>query len=144
VELLDEGGAPTGKVALGSAVTIRVYVEYLEDVDDSAVGITLRNDNGLVVFSTDTALEKVGIEGRRKGERIAVHFSLNVPLQPGTYGITAAMTRPQSERSRIEGVDAATFEVERPPERRAVRGLVHIPTTVTVYSLDRERHNRST
>ena len=144
VELLDESGAPTGKVALGSTVTIRVYVEYLEDLYDSAVGITLRNDKGLVVFSTDTNLEKVGIERRREGERIAVNFSLNVPLQPGAYRITAAVTDPQNRKTRIDRVDAATLEVERPRERRAVRGLVHIPTTVTVEAINRDRQNRST
>jgi ABC-2 type transport system ATP-binding protein len=144
VELLDESGTPAEKVALGSAVTVRVYVEYLEDVHRSAVGIVCRNENGVVVFSTDTNLEKVRIDKRRKGERIVVHFSLKVPLQPGTYGITAAVTHPQVRKAHIDRVNAVAFEIERSRERRAVRGLVHIPTTIEIHDLDQERQNRPT
>ena len=144
MEVLDEGGAPTEKAAMDSAVTIRVYVEYLEDVTDSAVGIAFRNENGLDVFSTDTNLEKVRIGERRKGERIAACFSLNVPLQPGTYGMAAALTHPQDSKTYMDRVDAAaTFEVEGLQEPGAVRGLVHMPTTVRIHDLDRERQNWS-
>ncbi len=145
VELLDEGGAPIEKVALGAAVTIRVHVEYLEDVSDSAVGITLQNKSGLVVFSTDTNLENAGIGKVRKGARIAASFSLNVPLQPGAYGITAAVTHPQNRRTYIDRVDAAaTFRVQSSRERSAVGGLVYIPTTVEIDGFDEDRPYPST
>lgn len=137
VELLDESGAPTEKVPLGSAVTVRVRVEYLEDADGGAVGITFRNDTGLEVFSTDTNLEGVEIGRRRKGEHIEARFSLDVPLQPGAYGITAAVAHPQNSKTHTDRVDAATFKVERSQGRGAVGGLVHIPTTVEIHGPDR-------
>lgn len=137
VELLDESCTPTERVPLGSAVVVRVCVEYLENADGGAVGIVFRNEAGLEVFSTDTDLESVEIGRRRKGERIEVSFSLDLPLQPGAYGITAAVAHPHNGKTHSDMVGAATFRVESSQERGAVRGLVHIPTTVEIHGPDR-------
>src|SRR5919199_4638888 len=60
VELLDERLLPVDKkVDPDSTVTVRVHLEYLENVDESELIVTLRNKAGLEVISVSTADEGV-------------------------------------------------------------------------------------
>lgn len=144
VEILDDSGLPTGKVFLESAATVRVYVEFLEKVKGTSVNIVLRNKAALDVFSTSTKKEGVRIGRRRKGEQLVVDFSLNMMLQPGVYGIAAAISQQDSRNTYMDWVDVGTtLEIERPQNRGGVGGLVHIPTEIKVHSFDQKQQSKS-
>jgi ABC-type polysaccharide/polyol phosphate transport system ATPase subunit len=145
VELLDEHLLPVEKkVAPDSAVTVRVDLEYLEDVKESELIITLHNEKmGLKVFSTSTAQEGIPLEEMEKGEQAVVDFTFKVPLQHGRYSISAA-ARAGSEGLYLDRMDAArVFKISRPKDGGPFRGIVHLPTEVKVHASEGERQGRS-
>jgi ABC-2 type transport system ATP-binding protein len=142
VEVLDEGGLATEVLGFDSGATIRVHVEYLEDVEGSILTIILRNKAGLDVFSTDTNREKQQLGHRAKGERVMVDFSLKVPLQHGAYSVTAAISPSNNKKIYLDRLDvAAVFKILLPEGRGTIPGLFHIPTTVEIHSPGRNRHD---
>lgn len=144
VEVLDASGSPTETITLDAPATIRVHLEYLEDVDGSAANVVFRNKAGLDIFSTGTNVEKVHIGERRQGERIIVDFLLNMPLQPGSYSVAASVSHPRNKDLYMDWVDvAATFNIQRPEGRGAVRGLVYIPTVVKVHDTGKKQQSKS-
>ncbi len=143
VEILDEEESPIKEVSPDSTITIRAHLEYRESVENSVLGITLRNKAGLDVFSTNTNLEKQRLGRRRKGERVVVDFTLGVPLKHGPYSVTAFVSYAANQPLYMDWVDvAAVFEIARPEGRGPIPGLFHIPTDVEIHSLDRERPGR--
>lgn len=145
VEVLDERGRPIESTTPGSPLTVRVHVEYAEDVPLSAVRIILRNAAGLDLFSTTNAMEGRPLGPRHAGERVIVDFSLrDVPLRHGTYSVTAGILDVALKNVYLDWVGvAAVFDLGRPLDRKAYRGLVHIPAEVEVFSPDREQSGSS-
>lgn len=144
VELLDERLHPVETVAPDSTVTVRVHLEYLEAIKDSELVIMLRNKAGLEVFSASTALAEVPLEDMEKGERIVVDFTFKIPLQQGTYSITAAARAGNRDPHLLDQADvAATFEITRPRERSPFQGIVHLPTEIKVHAPEKGRQGRS-
>ncbi len=144
VEVLDERGRPAEAVKPESTVTVRAHLEYLEDVEGSALNIILRNKAGLDVFSTNTSLEKTPLKERKQGERVIVDFSFRVPLQHGAYSVTASVSRSKNKTLYLDWVDvAAVFKIDRPSGRGNIKGLVHLPTEVEIHTPDREHQDRS-
>lgn len=143
VELLDEHGNPVNSVAPESNLTVRVHVQYLENVNDSVIGITLRNKVGLDIFSTNTLLEKTRIKRRRAGEQVIVDFTFRTPLKHGTYSVAAEVSNPENKDLYLDWVGAAAvFELARPYGRGAFAGLVHLPTQVRLFEPGREHRSR--
>jgi hypothetical protein len=141
VEVLDEHRRPTDTVAPGSTITVRAHVQYLEDVERSAVSITLRNKAGLDIFSTSTGAESTPIREQTKGARMIVDFTFQVPLQHGSYSVAAAISEKQSRNLYLDWVDvAAVFEISRPETRRSFKGLIHLPTQVELYSPNKKNY----
>jgi hypothetical protein len=145
VEVFDEKGEPVSTVPSGSAVTVRVHARYAEAAEESALGITLQSRKaGVAVFSTDTTREGASLGHREAGEGATVDFTFEVPLQPGTYTIDAAVSVPQSEGSYLDRAnEAASFKVTRAGSELSVGGLVHLPTRVEVQGPDGERERPS-
>jgi ABC-type Fe3+/spermidine/putrescine transport system ATPase subunit len=144
VELLDDHGRPVNVVAPESNLTVRAHVQYVQDVDDSVVNIVLRNEAGLDIFSTSTALEKAPIGRRRSGERVAVDFTFPVPLKQGRYSVATAVSPSGGKDLYLDWVGvAAVFKVSHPSDRSAFPGLIHLPTQVRVFEPDRAQEPRS-
>ena len=158
VEVLDEKGEPVSTVRSGSTVTVRVHARYAEAAEESALGITLQSRKaGVAVFSTDTNREGTSLGPREASEEATVDFTFEVPLQPGTFTVDAAVSVPQGEGSYLDRAkEAASFMVTRtgaPPARPrearthtrpswselSVGGLVHLPTRVEVHSPEGKR-----
>jgi ABC-type polysaccharide/polyol phosphate transport system ATPase subunit len=145
VELLDEHGNPVNSVTPESTLTVRVHVQYLEDVDDSTIGIVLRNKVGLDVFSTNTLLEKTRIQNRHAGEQVIVDFTFQAPLKHGVYSVAAGVSDPGNKDLYLDWVGvAAVFELTRPHGRGAFAGLVHLPTQVRLFEPDRQHKDHPT
>ena len=140
VEVLDQKGDTADEVDPGSSVTVRVHLEYLEDLGPSVLSITLRNKAGLEVFSTDTQAERARLGKRRKGELVTVDFNISVPLQHGDYSVTASVSYPKQRSLYLDWVDvAAVFKMARPTGRGPIRGLVHLPTDVEIHGTTRKQ-----
>ena len=134
VQVLDEKGDTADEVDPSSSVTIRVHLEYLEDVEPSVLGIALRNKAGLEVYSTDTAAERTRLGKIQKGEKVTVDFNVSVMLQHGDYSVTTYISRRKQRSLYLDWVDvAAVFKVARPNDRGPIRGLVHLPTEVEIH-----------
>lgn len=144
VEVLDELGQPIQATEFDSTVTVRVHLEYFEDVEGSIVSIVLRNKGGLDVFSTNTNREKVKIGEKRVGDKITTDFTFPVPLKHGSYSVSAAVSHLRSKKVYMDWVDvAAVFKVERPQGSGIVKGLFHVPTEVLVHGPERKRQSKS-
>lgn len=142
VELLNERGEPLDFVSPESTFTIRVHVGYEKDVDDSLVGVTLRNRTGLDVFSTNTGLEKTPVKRRKAGDRIIVDFGLQASLKHGPYSVGAAISRNVNKTSYLDWIDiVSTFEIGRPTGRGAFAGMVQLPTRVTIFEPEPARNS---
>jgi ABC-2 type transport system ATP-binding protein len=127
LELLNEGGQRVDLLPSGASLTVRVRLHHHEAMEDSTLGITLRNaGTDTDALSTDTTLERVPLGRKRADEQTTVDFTLGVPLRPGGYAVEATISGNGGEQ--IEG--SATFKIvaEEPP----VRGMVQPPTTVEV------------
>jgi ABC-2 type transport system ATP-binding protein len=134
VELLNEAGHAVEWASPESRLIVRLHAEYVEAVQNSVAHITIRNRDGLDIFSTSTRQEGVRLGSRKKGERIIIDFAFGVSLRHGSYSVTAALARPGGQNLYLDWVDvAAVFEVTRPEDRGAFQGLVHFPTEIKVY-----------
>jgi ABC-type polysaccharide/polyol phosphate transport system ATPase subunit len=144
VELLDERLLPVDKkVDPDSTVTARVHLEYLEAVEESELIVTLRNKAGLEVISVSTADEGVPLREMEKGEQVVVDFTFKLPLQHGTYNVTAD-ARVESENLYLDRAEMATnFKITRPSDRNPYRGVVHLPTEITIRTLEEIKQNWS-
>jgi ABC-2 type transport system ATP-binding protein len=144
IELLDERLHPVErKVAPDSTVTVRVHMEYLEDVKESELIVTLRNKAGLEVLSASTAEDGAPLGEMEKGEKVIVDFTFKVPLQHGLYNVTAD-ARVGSEDLYLDRADMPNnFRITRPSDRNSYRGVVHLPTEIKVHSLDGKKQDWS-
>lgn len=138
VEVLDREGEPVDEIRAGGAVTVRAHLQYEEAVGGSVFSITLRNRTGLDIFTTNTKQERIPLRRRERGERVIVDFVFEVPLQPGPYSVTAALSPSGGGNVYMDWVDvAAAFKISR-PERGTIKGLVHLPTQARLHSPDSE------
>lgn len=134
VEILNDRGEPASVISPDSITTVRVHVEYLEDVEDSVLKIILRNKTGLDVFSTTTNLEKSPIRRRRAGDKIVVDFGFRASVLHGPYSIAAGITPSNNQQTRMDWIDVATaFTIDLPTDRNTFGGMVYLPTEVKVF-----------
>ena len=135
VEILNESRQVVDTVVSGSTVSIRVYLEYAENVGNTSLRVTLRNPTGLEVFSTNTWAEGVQMGKRTEGEQIIVDFTFEVPLQQGNYSVSAALSHSRNKDHYLDRVDVATmFKIALPEGRKPIDGLVDVPTQVEVHN----------
>lgn len=136
VEVLDREGEPVDEVRAGDSVTVRAHLQYEAAVGGSVFSITLRNRTGLDIFTTNTKQERIPLRKRERGERVIVDFDFEVPLQPGPYSVTAALSPSGGGNVYLDWVDvAAAFKISR-PEQGNIKGLVHLPTQARLHSPD--------
>ncbi len=145
VEILDDDHQrPTAKVETGSGVTVRVHLRYENAVRGAVLGVTVRNQNGIDLFSTDTRTGGSPLGDREAGELVVVDFAFPAPFRPGAYNVAASVSYPRDRNAYLDRITvAATFEIERPEGNPPVLGLVDLPTLVHVHEGVRERQGHS-
>ncbi len=135
VELLDGDRRPLEALPPGDGFTVRAHVSYPEAVENSALGVVLRDHSGALLFATSTDLEGSPLGGRAEGERVTVDFALGVPLPPGRYNARAVLSVPGGGvLTRSEAEDFEVTTGSGGPERTAARPSA----TVEVYEGDPE------
>ncbi len=130
VDFLDESGESVSEVPSGRSLTVRAHARYVQAVEDSALGVALRDRAGTLLFATSTELEKVPLGERSEDEIVTVDFTFGVPLRPGAYGVEVTVSGGEGGLlGRSE--EMAAFEVVA--EERPVWGLIQLPTRVEVH-----------
>ncbi len=95
------------------------------------------------LFATSTALGGVALQEMKKGQRVVVDFSFEVPLRKGRYSIGAA-ARIGDRNSYLDWVDVATtLRIKRPRDQAPSRSLMRLPTQIKLYAPEDERQGRS-
>jgi ABC-type polysaccharide/polyol phosphate transport system ATPase subunit len=134
VELLDAADQPVTLVPFGSEVTLRVHVEFYEDVPFSILGFYFRDKNGVDLVGTNTNEEGQPLPARRAGDTLVVDFRQPVPLQPGPYSVSTAIAYSPTQPLYLDWVDnALVFEV-LPPGPKHIHAKVWLPVTITIHA----------
>jgi ABC-type polysaccharide/polyol phosphate transport system ATPase subunit len=134
VELLAADDRPVSIVPFGSQVTLRVHVEFLEDVPFSILGFYFRDKTGVDLVGTNTNEEGRPLPPRRAGETLVVDFRQAVPLQPGPYSVSTAIAYSPTQPLYLDWVDhALVFEV-LPPGPKHIHAKVWLPVTITIHA----------
>jgi len=133
VAVENAGGGDGHSVAQGEPIHIRAVVEAQERISDPEMGITIHNDDGVVVFGTDTRLAGHTLEALEAGSRVELVLKVENTLKPGRYyvdcGVHEGTTRPAAFRWR-----AAEFLVYG---ARSQYGLVELEHTLDLHRGDR-------
>ncbi|KAF2412167.1 ABC transporter ATP-binding protein [Microbacterium sp. B35-04] len=88
IELLDEFGAPSNSISEGDAVTIRIHVDALHEVEEWAAGFSIDTPLGQMVLASNTTWLEVTL-APIIGE-VAVDFHIDqAHFGPGQYYINA-------------------------------------------------------
>jgi ABC-type polysaccharide/polyol phosphate transport system ATPase subunit len=145
VTLRDASGEPAANVHFGDRLTACVDIEYDRDVESSMLGLGMRNERNIVVYS-DNNRKHGGMGRRRAGERVSVEVSFDVRLVTGSYTIAftlatedgveqLALARPQgffvNGRRLVHGVAdlEAAFDVREGIDAAEVdAGATAVPT----------------
>ena len=95
------------------------------------------------LLSASTALQGMPLKEMKKGERVVVDFTFEVPLKKGLYNI-GARARAEGKDSHLDKVDAAaTLRIKPPRGRSRSRGLVRLPTEIRIHPSEGPYRDRS-
>jgi len=133
VELLDAGGGALGSVAFGMEVTLRVHLEFYEDVPVSTLGFIVRDKTGVDLVGTNTNEEGRPLPPRPAGSTLVVDFTQRLPLQPGPYSVSTALAYSPTQPLYLDWVDNALVFDVLPPGHKHVHGKVWLPVDITIH-----------
>ncbi len=90
--LFDENGNITGLILKKSIFTIKMKVEFMEDVEYPIFAFTVKNVRGAEVTGTNTMFERLEVPLARTGEIYVVTFQQKALLQGGEYLLSFGCT----------------------------------------------------
>ena len=136
VMLLDEREQPLISATYGQKVILRMALEVIEPIDLFGTGYHIRNDDGMDLVYSDSAIEDGAgvIENALPGERYVVDWQFRLWLREGSYNIAAVMSIPiDLSLAEVDCCDfvpcAAQFTIRHTD--LPFGGYVHWPSTVT-------------
>jgi ABC-type polysaccharide/polyol phosphate transport system ATPase subunit len=95
VELLDREGVRRDRFRTGDEVTIRMHYSCRQPIDHAAFGYALENSDGVYVWAHNTIDANFWIE-RMTGDGSVDLVIPALPLQPGTFDLTASVVNQNS------------------------------------------------
>jgi ABC-2 type transport system ATP-binding protein len=109
VRVVDQSGGQRASFVPGEAVTVEFDVEADQTVRDWAAGVALTDASGLLLYGTNTVLQKIDLEPLTGRRTVRFGFS-TLPLAEGQYFVTVAV-HPRSglDYHRIDR--AASFQL---------------------------------
>jgi ABC-type polysaccharide/polyol phosphate transport system ATPase subunit len=114
VQLLDDRERPVTAVDHGAPLVVRTHYRAAEPLDSPVFGLAVLHESGLALAGPNTRLSGVAT-GRIDGEGF-VDFRLpSVPLVPGTYLLTAAITDASTTHVYDHRDRLLTFHVQPGP-----------------------------
>ena len=131
VRMEDTAGHERTEFAHGQSVIIKFFCEFLEDADHLVIGYFCRTDTGINITGTNTEVEGIKIPRQAAGSRSLMLFHTTLPVRPGIYSLTMALTGRRgrdAEISTLDWVDLAhSFSVHLAPNQPAFEQQVLIP-----------------
>lgn len=140
VSLEDTAGHERPEFVHGQSVVVKFYCEFHEDCDELVIGYFCRTDTGINITGTNTQVEGIKIPRQSAGSRSLMLFHTTLPVRPGIYSITMALTGRRGsdvEISTLDWVDlACSFSVHLAPNQPAFEQQVLIPHDFELHSLE--------
>ena len=90
--IIDEKGKLTFSISKGSNFSIRMKIQFYQDVKQPIFAYTLKDVKGTEITGTNTMLEKQTIDQVKAGEIVTVNFDQNMCLQSGNYLLALGCT----------------------------------------------------
>ena len=94
LQILGASGTPSGTVRSGEEITVRVGLRFQEAVANPVIGLQIRSRIGVVVYGTNTELEKAEVGPCAAGQDVQVDFRFRCDLCPQEYTLTVASHDP--------------------------------------------------
>ncbi len=140
VRLEDTAGHERADFVHGQSVVIKFYCEFTEDVDELVIGYFCRTDTGINITGTNTQVEGIRIPRQPAGSRALLLFHTTLPVRPGIYSITMALTGRRGREVEISTLDwadlAASFSVHLAPNQPAFEQQVLIPHDFELHPIE--------
>ena len=97
----DSRGNVTNALEKGETFTIRMRVEFKEDVEDPIFAYTFKNIQGTEITGTNTLFEKVPVKSAKAGDAVEITFRQRMTLQGGEYLLSFGCTGYQDGNFRV-------------------------------------------
>jgi ABC-type polysaccharide/polyol phosphate transport system ATPase subunit len=94
-------------VETGEEVTVRVRVQFHENLEAPVCGFLIRNRHGIHIYGTNTDLRQVDVGPVQRGEIVEVSFVFNCWLAPDAYSLTLGVH--SLDGISFDWVDGAVF-----------------------------------
>jgi lipopolysaccharide transport system ATP-binding protein len=131
VELMDTTRHTVEMVETGEAVSLRVQVRFLAEVEYPVIGFLIRNRHGIHLYGTNTDLQQVVFERVARGEVIEATFEFNCWLAPDTYSISVAVH--SADAISFDWMDGVLFF--RVVSETTIEGVANLNASVTTRRL---------
>ncbi len=134
VTLLNRRDEPVDLVTSGEATTIRVEIEFKEDVRNPVVGFiirTIENGTARIVYDTNTMWRKQSTGDFEIGETALVTYAQPMNLGPGTYYLSTAVASEGAEKFYDWREAVLSFDVE---SAVGMQGSVNLNSTIHIGS----------
>ena len=123
-------GYPVTRIGQGDRLSIRISVEFLEDVDKPNIGFMLRNRLGEDVTGSNVMFEGERLQPARAGDQLSVDFVMDLPLlQGGFYHFSPAVAEGTLDQYETCDWIENAFAVEV-VQRTTTHGHMRIPIRV--------------
>ena len=90
--ILDDKGLITNTLMKGSMFSVRMKVEFHEEIKEPIYAFTIKNLQGIEISGTNTMYEKADVKGKKAGESQEITFTQKLDLQGGEYLISLGCT----------------------------------------------------
>ncbi len=90
--VLDENGLITNTLMKGTEFSVRMKVEFHEEIKEPIYAFTIKNLQGIEITGTNTMYEKADVQGKKAGESQEITFTQTLDLQGGEYLISLGCT----------------------------------------------------
>jgi teichoic acid transport system ATP-binding protein len=90
--ILDNHGLITNTLVKGTEFSVRMKVEFREEIKEPIYAFTIKNLQGIELTGTNTMYEKADVQGKKAGESQEITFTQKLDLQGGEYLISLGCT----------------------------------------------------
>jgi lipopolysaccharide transport system ATP-binding protein len=126
-ELVDGTGGNADVVESGAALSLRIAVRFLRDIDDPVVGFLIRNRHGIHAYGTNTKEQQLDFGAIARGQTIEVTFTFDCWLGIDQYSVSLAVH--SLDGYAYDWLDAALFF--RVTSLELTEGVANLNASVT-------------